>query len=285
MEVFVRIDSTVPLCVEGDFHRLEHVLANLLSNSIKFSPPNTKLHVMVDVISAEQKRWLRMTVRDQGIGISLEDQDRIFSPYVQIQPLKTQAGKGTGLGLSICKGIIRAHSGHLGCRSRETAGPELTEGSEFFFEIPLVELDFQQCKILESEETMKTSRDTVAKGNYNYRALEALVRKKEQVNTNPTSPVDTIGKAKDKSNDNNDNVDVLPESEMTPSSKRKLSIGSTTTDSPSLSSVQSHSPPVPAINRSSFFKNVSGSIPTLMAPIHVLICDGNSPFFCRFFII
>jgi CheY-like chemotaxis protein len=148
MQIVVGIDKDIPKCVRGDFHRLQHVLANLMSNAIKFSPESSTVEVHVSQIhhGNSSKKMLRFSVKDEGIGINLEDQQRLFSPYMQIRPQDTQGGKGTGLGLSICKGIVKAHHGEIGCLSKDSPDFHHDKGSEFFFMVPLDEIDECLCQ-------------------------------------------------------------------------------------------------------------------------------------------
>ena len=73
---------------------------------------------------------LHVVVQDEGPGISLEDQRKLFNNFVQIRPGKLQKGGGSGLGLTIAKQIVELHGGRIGVSSTEGYG------SQFFFAIP-----------------------------------------------------------------------------------------------------------------------------------------------------
>ncbi len=131
------VPETLPL-VYADQTRLAEILTNLISNAIKYTPKGRAVTVRAEpyVEAAGQqdgRSFVRCLVQDQGIGISEEDQQRLFSrffraphPYVRKQP-------GTGLGLSITKMLVELHEGEIGFSSQ----PE--HGSTFWFTVPVAE--------------------------------------------------------------------------------------------------------------------------------------------------
>ncbi len=123
--IFVAVEGA-HLSFDGDFQLLKRVLVNLLSNAIKFSPDSAKVVVKLSQIDER----LRISVTDEGPGISDEDAAKLFKKYSQLNSPDGKARGGTGLGLSICKEIIELHQGEIGCSS--TVG----KGSKFWFEIP-----------------------------------------------------------------------------------------------------------------------------------------------------
>mmetsp|Transcript_19791 Transcript_19791/g.27208 ORF Transcript_19791/g.27208 Transcript_19791/m.27208 type:complete len:730 (-) Transcript_19791:249-2438(-) len=134
------VSPMVPNRVVGDRYRIEHVLANLLSNSIKFSASGATVVVEVTVVNMgddDNKVTLLVEVKDEGPGISEENQKLLFGNFVQIRPGHLQEGRGSGLGLALCKQIVTIHGGTIGVNSEEG------KGSVFFFSIP-----FQTYKAL-----------------------------------------------------------------------------------------------------------------------------------------
>ena len=137
IQVETYVASDVPHRLIGDRYRVEHILSNLLSNAIKFSPTSGKIVVEVkattfSTTTSEYQLWASITVsiRDNGPGISQENQRNLFKNFVQIRPGQLQQGQGSGLGLSLCKQIVTLHGGTIWVDSEEG------QGSTFCFCIP-----------------------------------------------------------------------------------------------------------------------------------------------------
>jgi signal transduction histidine kinase len=112
--------------VVGDENRLEQVLVNYLSNAMKYAPESDEAEVEVRL--AEEQ--LQVSVRDFGIGIPFERQQRLFEKFYRVDENSTHI-QGLGMGLYICAEIIRRHQGVYGVKSAPG------KGSTFFFRIPL----------------------------------------------------------------------------------------------------------------------------------------------------
>jgi len=127
----VSLSSDLPRYVLGDFGKLRQILINLLGNALKFTQTGTiVLRVVVVNEDSPQQGWIRFEVEDSGTGISADDQDRIFEPFVQL-PNRSQLETGTGLGLAICRQFAELMGGQLGVTSA------LGQGSIFYFAVPL----------------------------------------------------------------------------------------------------------------------------------------------------
>jgi signal transduction histidine kinase len=113
-------DST--LRIQGDRRRLEQVLSNLLSNALKFTPPDGVIEVGTALSDTEAKVW----VQDTGVGIAANEIDSLFEKYKQTSSGKTSEYKGTGLGLVICKMIVEAHGGKIWAESEQGKGAKFT---------------------------------------------------------------------------------------------------------------------------------------------------------------
>lgn len=142
-QVDVDIKLGTPENFHGDKSKIQHVLANFLSNAIKFSPNQSTIKIIV-IIGEYLENWITFSVVDEGIGISDKDQEKLFKPYVQIDPSTNQKGMGTGIGLSICKEMIARHGGVIGCSSDRDRGDK---GSRFFFHLALPIVDRPSSKI------------------------------------------------------------------------------------------------------------------------------------------
>jgi len=105
---------------------------NYVSNAIKYSPYGTVITLNLEELTLEDdSRWLRFSVKDEGPGLSLEDQQRAFTRFTRLSSKPTGNEYSSGVGLSIVKAVIKAHRGEVGVIS------ELGHGAEFFFVIPL----------------------------------------------------------------------------------------------------------------------------------------------------
>ncbi|MFO1251339.1 MAG: ATP-binding protein [Inhella sp.] len=136
VELIFDLDPALPAAVLGDALRLQQVLLNLGSNAVKFTERG-EVRLQVRLLAREAGRCqLAFRVRDTGIGIAPEHQQRIFAGFTQAEASTTRRFGGTGLGLAISQHLVALMGGHLQVRSAPG------QGSEFFFELrlPVVEL-------------------------------------------------------------------------------------------------------------------------------------------------
>lgn len=110
-----------------DPHRLKQVLGNVLSNAVKFSPEGGRVDCCVAIAGDK----LRMSVRDRGIGIPENSEERVFGRFIQIDSSSTRASEGSGLGMHIAKRLIERLGGTISYESR------LGAGTTFHIEMPL----------------------------------------------------------------------------------------------------------------------------------------------------
>jgi two-component system sensor histidine kinase KdpD len=103
----IDIPDELPL-VSCDAVLMQQVFSNLLSNSIKYSPANSKIRI---TIRMESPQTVSVQVSNQGAKVPQSDLERIFDKFHRITD--TDRVTGTGLGLSICKGIVEAHHGKI----------------------------------------------------------------------------------------------------------------------------------------------------------------------------
>jgi len=106
--------------VEADERRLKQVLLNLISNAIKFTREDGTIQIKVE----RRETGTAFIIQDTGIGISAADQEKIFSPFVQLQ--QNQRHAGAGLGLSLVKSIIELHGGSVTLDSAVDKGTTVT---------------------------------------------------------------------------------------------------------------------------------------------------------------
>jgi PAS domain S-box-containing protein len=127
----VSIDFAVPEThsfVAGDEDKLRQVLINLVDNAVKYSPNGGVVEVRIEPNATN----VSVSVTDQGLGIPIAEQQRIFGKFYRVDPQLSRGVGGTGLGLYICRELVRRMGGCLTVTSREG------EGSTFLVELPLV---------------------------------------------------------------------------------------------------------------------------------------------------
>jgi PAS domain S-box-containing protein len=127
LEVSVRLPSRFPL-VMADRERIEEVLMNLLDNAVKYA--GREGPARVDVRGQVTDDEVIISVRDDGEGIPLREQARIFDRFARLENTANRRTQGAGLGLYICRAIVAAHGGRIWLRS------ELGRGSTFSFSVP-----------------------------------------------------------------------------------------------------------------------------------------------------
>jgi signal transduction histidine kinase len=120
-------DVTGSLPVTGDAGRLAQLVDNLISNAIKFTPAGGSVEVAAG--RSDDGVWLE--VRDTGIGIDPDDQERLFNKFFRTRAATKSSIQGTGLGLAISKAIVQAHGGSI----RVTSAAE--QGTTFRVELPV----------------------------------------------------------------------------------------------------------------------------------------------------
>jgi signal transduction histidine kinase len=108
--------------VMGDARQLERVLLNLLSNAVKFTPPGGQIRVTL----APRVRSVVLEVADTGLGIPVEEQDKLFTRFFRSSTSQDHSVPGTGLGLMIVKAVVDSHGGSIVVRSSAGYGTAVT---------------------------------------------------------------------------------------------------------------------------------------------------------------
>lgn len=148
LKLQVRIKNDIKP-VYADMDRIEQVLTNLISNAIKFSPDNGQIVVSAELTNAEdleanecfkpdieklKGQYVKVCVKDYGIGIEQDDLVNVFDKFEQIENSLSREVGGSGLGLAIAKQLITAQRGAIWCDS------VINEGSSFYFVLPTQDL-------------------------------------------------------------------------------------------------------------------------------------------------
>jgi len=126
----VHIDKNIPRFVIGDDQRVAQVVTNLLGNAVKFTPENGSITMDARLLGEEDGGYiLQISVSDTGIGLTPEQQERVFISFEQAESSTTRKYGGTGLGLAISKTIVELMGGNIWVES------EPNKGSTFTFNI------------------------------------------------------------------------------------------------------------------------------------------------------
>jgi PAS domain S-box-containing protein len=128
MQFDIQIPSDFPP-IPGDLERVRQILGNLVSNAYHYTNPNGRIRISAHVVDGEAQ----IDVKDNGIGISPEDKNRIFERFYRGEDPLVLATAGNGLGLSITQQLIEMHHGRIWMESSGISG----EGSVFSFTLPL----------------------------------------------------------------------------------------------------------------------------------------------------
>jgi signal transduction histidine kinase len=117
----VALPESLPL-VRVDAERIGQVFNNLVSNATKYAPAGSCIRLS----AAQSGDMLRVSVSDEGPGISAEDRPHVFEAFRRGDDGRTRRTKGAGLGLAICKGIVESHGGSIWIEDRPGPGATIT---------------------------------------------------------------------------------------------------------------------------------------------------------------
>ncbi|MBM3156502.1 MAG: response regulator [Chloroflexi bacterium] len=120
----LRLPPSLPL-IQADAARVQQVVMNILNNAIKFTPRDGE----VKIVASERNGFVMIEVQDTGLGMSRDEQARLFEPYQRTARDKGRLG-GLGLGLALCKRLVELHGGQVWVKSRPR------RGSTFGFSLP-----------------------------------------------------------------------------------------------------------------------------------------------------
>ncbi|MCH8491611.1 MAG: response regulator [Idiomarina sp.] len=129
LEFIINLPANIPTMLIGDPLRLQQVLINLVSNAIKFTDDG-EINVSCTLLDRNNdKVWLRIEVKDTGIGMTAEQSAKLFQAFTQADTSTTRKYGGTGLGLTISRRLVKLMQGDMGVSS------SANQGSNFFIEL------------------------------------------------------------------------------------------------------------------------------------------------------
>lgn len=123
--IIIDCSPLMPKQLVGDVLRNRQILMNLVTNAVKFTEKGY-IFIQLSCYEKEGENWLRMVVKDSGIGIKKEDQVHLFETFNRLDTKKNRSIEGTGLGLPICKRLVQAMHGHIRIDSDYGVGSTMT---------------------------------------------------------------------------------------------------------------------------------------------------------------
>jgi signal transduction histidine kinase len=150
----IKVFAADNLFVQADERLLKQVILNLLTNAIKFSFENSSIEITAEQFNEKQVEFV---IRDFGVGLSSEEQQKIFSIESSFSNLGTKGETGTGLGLALVREIIEKHNGEIWLYSEEG------KGTEFHFTLPLPS---NIILIIDRDKTTIKQIDTILENNF-----------------------------------------------------------------------------------------------------------------------
>ncbi|MCL2758713.1 MAG: transporter substrate-binding domain-containing protein [Treponema sp.] len=152
-KLILNIDNNIPRLLIGDDQRLAQVITNLLSNAVKFTPEGGEICLDAFLVNeTDDNCELRIEIKDNGIGISPEKHDKLFSAFEQAESGTSRQYGGSGLGLAISKHIVEFMDGNIWVES------ELGKGAKFIFTVKVI-----RCK----NESLGFHNDDIVNQNFN----------------------------------------------------------------------------------------------------------------------
>jgi signal transduction histidine kinase/ActR/RegA family two-component response regulator len=171
LKLLSSVGSGIPAGLRGDPHRLRQLLLNLVSNAIKFTERG---EIAIELSCRAETREaveLHCVVRDTGIGLSEEAQQKLFRPFTQADSSTTRKFGGTGLGLAICRQLVELMAGKIGVTSTEG------KGATFWFSVRL-----EKGPAADHAGSSNKSRAPVTMGLPCRRALRVLLAEDNRTN-------------------------------------------------------------------------------------------------------
>jgi len=170
IELNLFIDPTIPSHLMGDATKISQIIINLLSNAIKFTDEGGSVDVRIEKISQiDDLVTLKFSVKDSGIGVSVEQQSKIFDEFSQADASTSRKFGGTGLGLTISSKFVSLMGGRLEIESEEN------RGATFFFSINLHKSVESKPRVHNSLTQIEVAYITLPNREPNYENLKIYI--------------------------------------------------------------------------------------------------------------
>ncbi|MFR6312519.1 PTS transporter subunit EIIC [Anaerofustis stercorihominis] len=163
--------------VQGDVLRINQIFLNILSNAVKFTPKNGNIQIFIREITPEYKNYISYEFKfiDNGIGMSEEFKDKIFTPFARSEESVIKNVEGTGLGMSIVKNIVDMMNGEIYVKSK------INKGSEFTVILHLKSQDDIKNKTVKE--------DKIENKNYDFKGKKILLVEDNKLNMDIASEI------------------------------------------------------------------------------------------------
>lgn len=160
---------TDELCAWIDPMNFEKIVFNLLSNAFKFTPSGGEIEIAMFAIKKTNDECLQIIVKDTGVGLKKDDEERIFERFYQVDSNETVFNTGTGIGLHLSRALVNLHKGSITAQNRSD-----TTGACFFVSIPqgcnhLDKKDLVNCENRSVQPETKISSDIKEQKNNTYK--------------------------------------------------------------------------------------------------------------------
>ena len=179
-----RVSKEIPSVLLGDPLRIGQVILNIVSNAVKFTHQG-EINISIEVEKFSQNKvTLKFVVKDTGIGMTQEQQQKLFDVYSQADTSTTRKYGGTGLGLSICKNLCAQMGGKIWVKSKENVGSEFYFTATFGFSEDQNLVENEDINVKELLNRNRTKSDSSLETNEQYPLLnkKVLVVDDKQVN-------------------------------------------------------------------------------------------------------
>ncbi|UPW16796.1 PAS domain S-box protein [Agarivorans sp. TSD2052] len=169
LELLFDIDPNTPTALIGDPLRLTQVLVNLCNNAVKFTTEGVVVVKIAVLSQLDEQVHLKFSISDTGIGMTPEQQTKLFKPFSQADSSTTRKHGGTGLGLAICLKLTELMGGKIALES------EIDKGSCFYFDLPMM-IQKNAKPLNESKQIQLTNlKALVVDDNFNAREINVQV--------------------------------------------------------------------------------------------------------------